>query len=550
MKLQDCDFLFVDCQTTGSGPTSGGLLELAWTCSSASRETPEIKYCLLQQPYNLIPNRITELTGISADDLEGAVSQSHASRVFKAELLKTPHCVIHYAKFEVPFLRSLLFDPLVNYGDCDEFDFTVFCTHEIVRRLYPNFPARGIKAIAGFFGQRLQPLKRASSHVHATWVIWKYLVEALAAEAVTDTEQLQAFLQQPCSHKRGKYQYPLSREKRLGLPSVPGVYRMLDRHGDILYVGKATSLKSRVNSYFRGQKKRDPQLLEMLAQVSDIEVTTCDTVIEAAVLESDEIKLRNPPYNDALKEIGRQIFFCSRDFRSKADQPDEAHVVGPFTSAWSLDRMLRLCDGAATGKFGTRIFMDYVSEELMAEGFAYFCRRWSVTPHQMTDPRNCIALGAKLSRAASRGLIELETEQVIVRSYGQLHIDSLLTGSTVIVKAEKVTLQRALDAEEVAAKVGRLLARVAQNYLRCRRLTRLLNCTIFVDGARVITMRDGMLCRMRSGDEQFGDEHTELTAHDRVERLSTAWLGKTIADYDRISVLFKELQRVKHQIGI
>jgi hypothetical protein len=59
----------------------------------------------------------------------------------------------------------------------------------------------------------------------------------------------------------------VDRIKRLEFPNRPGVYRMLSQSGQVLYVGKATSLKSRVNSYFRGQKGRDRKKLEMLAQV-------------------------------------------------------------------------------------------------------------------------------------------------------------------------------------------------------------------------------------------------------------------------------------------
>ncbi len=564
MNLADREVIFVDCQTTGSSPTTGGLLELAFARASARTELPEITYCIVKQPYNLIPDRIAELTGITVDDLDEAVSQRDVSRALRQALTATPYSVIHYAKFEMPFLRSLMFDPLVNYRDNAPINFSVYCTHEIARRIYPNFPARGIRAIAGFFGKRLPPLKRASSHVHATWIIWKYLVEVLAENNITTDEELVRFLTQPFKSKRGKYEYPISRDKRLGLPNKPGVYRMLDRHGDILYVGKATSLKSRVNSYFRGQKKRDPELLEMLTQVSDIDVTTCDTVIEAAVMESDLIKLHNPPYNAALKETGRQIFFCSRDFGSKSERPDATHTLGPFTSAWSLDRLLRLCRCASTGDFDARIFMESLDPHLLEAGVDVFCRRWSVTREQFADPRFTIAMGARLLRASQRGNVQLETEQFIERSYGQLHIESLRTQTSVIIKPERVAIEKEVDAEEVSWKIARLLSRVAQNYLRSRRLTRLLNCLIYVqaeDGDKLIVVNDGMLAPKPASQRELqtternnnsiscphGDEAPY--GHETEGWMRQAvWVGKTIADYDRISVLFQELQRVPHRV--
>ena len=85
----------------------------------------------------------------------------------------------------------------------------------------------------------------------------------------------------------------------------PGIYRMLRTSGDVLYVGKAASLHKRVNSYFRGQKNRDRFKLEMLAQVWDLRVSECNSALEAALLENDEIKRYDPPYNVVLKR-GRE----------------------------------------------------------------------------------------------------------------------------------------------------------------------------------------------------------------------------------------------------
>ncbi|MFX6149426.1 nucleotide excision repair endonuclease, partial [Acinetobacter baumannii] len=75
----------------------------------------------------------------------------------------------------------------------------------------------------------------------------------------------------------------------LQLPDRPGIYRMLAQDGRVLYVGKATSLRSRVNSYFHG-KTQGKRKREMIAQVWDIQVTECGSALEAALLENEEIK--------------------------------------------------------------------------------------------------------------------------------------------------------------------------------------------------------------------------------------------------------------------
>ena len=80
------------------------------------------------------------------------------------------------------------------------------------------------------------------------------------------------------------------RDVRLALPDGPGVYRMLRISGDVLYVGKATSLHHRVNSYFRKQKGIHERTLEMLSQARDLSFVVTESPLEAALLEPDEIK--------------------------------------------------------------------------------------------------------------------------------------------------------------------------------------------------------------------------------------------------------------------
>ena len=85
------------------------------------------------------------------------------------------------------------------------------------------------------------------------------------------------------------------------LPTKPGVYRMLDKEGVILYVGKARHLKNRVTSYFRGKAHAD-KTQAMLAQVASVEVTVTASETEALLLEYNLIKQHKPRYNILLKD--------------------------------------------------------------------------------------------------------------------------------------------------------------------------------------------------------------------------------------------------------
>jgi len=83
--------------------------------------------------------------------------------------------------------------------------------------------------------------------------------------------------------------------------SKPGVYRMLDAKGQVIYVGKAKNLKNRLSSYFR-QTGLSAKTQVMVAKIADIAITITHTEGEALLLESDLIKELRPRYNVLMRD--------------------------------------------------------------------------------------------------------------------------------------------------------------------------------------------------------------------------------------------------------
>jgi excinuclease ABC subunit C len=90
------------------------------------------------------------------------------------------------------------------------------------------------------------------------------------------------------------------RDKANRLPLLPGVYIMLDEHGEVIYVGKAKKLKNRVSSYFHGEHL--PKVAAMVAKAADFQVIVAASEFEALVLENSLIKRHRPHYNSLLKD--------------------------------------------------------------------------------------------------------------------------------------------------------------------------------------------------------------------------------------------------------
>ena len=86
------------------------------------------------------------------------------------------------------------------------------------------------------------------------------------------------------------------------LSQRPGVYRMIAANGEVLYVGKARSLKNRVSTYFTGSKAHAAKTMAMVSQIANIEVTATASETEALLLEYNLIKRHRPRYNVTLRD--------------------------------------------------------------------------------------------------------------------------------------------------------------------------------------------------------------------------------------------------------
>src|SRR5262245_61332496 len=338
--LSQLEVLVVDCQATAAAPR-GHLLEIGWARVLGTTITHAHASLIALPDGEQIPPAVARITGISESMIRSAVDGRCAWRELTdqaASLTQQPApTLIHFARFEQPFLRTLA---------AGVFPLDVVCTRDIARRLLPHLPRCGLRALAGYFGRAVGALRRSADHVEATAFVWHELVRLLERQGVSSWGALHDWLAAPVAQTRSRHRtWPMPRDVRLSLPTAPGIYRLLRTDGSVLYVGKAASLRHRVNSYFRKQAGVPERLLEMLSQARAISFDVTPSPLEAALLEPDEIKRHQPPYNVALTIHHRALWFTSPDLSARSREASPRCPLGPFASTETLEQFVALARG-------------------------------------------------------------------------------------------------------------------------------------------------------------------------------------------------------------
>ena len=135
-------------------------------------------------------------------------------------------------------------------------------------------------------------------------------------------------------------------EKAKMLPLLPGVYIIRDKTGEIIYIGKAKRLRTRVSQYFREGVPHDAKVTKMIQNAFEFDVIVTQSEFEALVLECSQIKQHKPKYNILLKDdkgysyvkVTREAYPRISAALQKDD--DNADYIGPYTSSFAVREMV------------------------------------------------------------------------------------------------------------------------------------------------------------------------------------------------------------------
>lgn len=492
-ELRAAPLLFLDCQATAPHSSSGNLVELAWRVRVGVYSS-DIFSALVQLPQEVaLPAPVRRLTGLSETDLtHGLTIHQLRDQLLKAiQTFEPKRVIIHYASFEQPYLQALL------GVECPP----LCCTHKMARRLLTGLPSLSIASLAGYFGAPLEKRNRSRFHVAATEAIYDGLVPCLEAQGIERFADLDTFLDKPAP-KRGSGQplFLLPRSRRLALSDRPGVYHFADSRGRLLYVGKASSLKTRVNSYFRGRRCLSAHQRELLTQVASIDTIICPTPVHAALLECSHIQTHDPPYNRSLKPAGRRLIFCNRSLQTLAFRWSPVFSVGPFPNSRRLQQLHSLFALLMGYDNDGLLFEHALSSVELEGGLACFHHRFNL-PTPLTR-RDLLALGLWLLK---RG----ESEPV---QGGE--------------QAEGKTANSVDPVRMISNRCQRVLVQVARHYRRAQILTRLLDTEV----------------RWQEADQHHSIRLQNYAPHPSQPN---TWAELGVATYDMARTLLTEIHRLQ-----
>jgi len=291
--LQQVTFCVLDLETTGGRRGEDMITEIGAVKISGGQVLGS--YQTLINPGRPIPVGISYLTGITTSMVEKAPSIAAVLPSF-LEFLGNSVIVGHNVQFDLGFLNAAL-----TRGNYPKPSNKVVDTLALARRLVRDeVPNCKLSTLSRCMNLPKRAAHRALEDALTTSDLLHVLLEKAASLGVLGLDDL---LELPKLHR-----HPQARKLSLttDLPRKPGVYQFLNSNREVLYVGKATNLRSRVRSYFSSDRRK--KVTQLLKETKFIEFTVCEVPLKAEVLEVHLIHRHQPRFNKQAANWNKYVY--------------------------------------------------------------------------------------------------------------------------------------------------------------------------------------------------------------------------------------------------
>jgi DNA polymerase-3 subunit epsilon len=441
MRLDETCFTVVAVKTLNDSQANAEVVEVACVKIRNLRITE--RYHTLLNPGVLLPEEFTRQTGIyPADVFEQPVLETQLPEISRfidrdmiiwSHLPRNGNALYRYFRLTQPEEKELFLRTLAEQA-------------------LPDLSRHTLLALADYYRLPERNPVRAAVAAETAAELFRRLLETLQAEHDIETiVDLLAFCPAPKKDtRRSRRNLPFDRERLKHYPTTPGVYFMKNRLGEILYVGKAKNLRSRLRSYFQNQAKLAPKIAAMMKQVAMIDVIRVGSELEALLLEARLIKLHRPFFNKKVKEYQGMVFMKVSlnepwpwvSVAIETDDPGAAYF-GPFPRKTGLEHRLEilnrifklrsctdsvfrehrespcmqfhlgLCNGPCAGRIGQEEYRDSVDDFI-----AYLEQRPSRAIEHLISKRDAYTEELMFEKAALVHAQLEALEQLQFRSYG------------------------------------------------------------------------------------------------------------------------------------
>jgi DNA polymerase-3 subunit epsilon len=332
--LEQAEFVVFDLETTGLSARTSRICEIGAVRVRAFELIEDFE--TLVRTGMPLPGPIGALTGIRDEELRHAPGIDASIRRFLA-FAGAATLVAHNARFDVAFLNRQL-ERL--YGR--RLAVPALDTAALGRRLLDGRIRRvSLAALAHFYGTSIVPCHRALPDAQATAEILVRLIGEAQERGARTLGDLHGLAAPRPRRVYGK------RALAHGAPARPGVYLFRDRHGQVLYVGRARDLRARLRSYFRSERQR-PAVEAALGAVERIDWQVLGSELEAGLEELRLIRELRPPANARNVRPDRYVYLRRRGDRLVVSPTPSG--LGPIRGRRRAERAARALDGATEGE--------------------------------------------------------------------------------------------------------------------------------------------------------------------------------------------------------
>lgn len=277
-------FAVIDIESSGGNYKQDSIIEIAIIIHDGKKVTEE--YSTLVNPKRPIQPFVKALTGISDEMVEDApMFEEVAEKII--ELTENRIIVAHNARFDYGFLRT----EFKRIGH--SFNRKHICTVSLSRHIFPHMPSYSLGNLCRDLSIPLNFRHRAYGDAAATTLLLEKLL-------FNDRKEL---IKAALKDELNKKNLPplITREMVDMLPEEIGVYYFVNEKGTVIYVGKSKNIKERVLSHFSADLNNQ-KILEMKAEIADIQWEATGNELVALLMEADEIKRWMPKYNRAQRK--------------------------------------------------------------------------------------------------------------------------------------------------------------------------------------------------------------------------------------------------------